>query len=493
MECDLKWNNITCWEDVPRLTVTREETLETAIPDYVPDMGRIVEAAGQICLRSVTAQNGTVELRGSVRVNVLYTSEEGPGLRSLTQDIPFACTEEAYAMDACKVFWATGHLLLCEARALTPRRLSLRVMAEWEVAAFRPVSLRLCAGVEDGDPTVYLRTMEREVCLTAALAEREYSVSGEAAAPADGSAPEEVLLHRVYPRLTSCQSVGNKLLVKGELLLSVLYRCQQQKLHTYTVSVPFSQIVESPVPGEEGEITALPQLAAGEVRLLRREETAAFTVTAELHLLLRVTRQERISCVTDLYSTRGETRLETAEVVLPHGHTAEPVRQEAVQHLDFGRRQPFVCVTEVDCTPAVGEDGMPSTAVRLRLLYLDEENTPAVTERTVTVPLEEGETAALSGAPVVALAGGGCDLRQAVEITPPAAPQQTLTTVTAAELKEDTTAGRRPSLVMRRLTAGETLWDVAKQYRTDQEMIRAVNQLAEGELPGKMLLIPRVR
>ena len=52
---------------------------------------------------------------------------------------------------------------------------------------------------------------------------------------------------------------------------------------------------------------------------------------------------------------------------------------------------------------------------------------------------------------------------------------------------------RQPSLVLRRLLPEETLWDVAKQYRTDEELLRTVNHLEEGETPDKMLLIPRVR
>ena len=39
MECGLQWKDITCWDEVPRLTLTHEETLEAAIPDYCPDMG----------------------------------------------------------------------------------------------------------------------------------------------------------------------------------------------------------------------------------------------------------------------------------------------------------------------------------------------------------------------------------------------------------------------------------------------------------------------
>ena len=63
MECGLQWKDITCWDEVPRLTLTHEETLEAAIPDYCPDMGRVVEASGTLCLRSITARSGSLELK----------------------------------------------------------------------------------------------------------------------------------------------------------------------------------------------------------------------------------------------------------------------------------------------------------------------------------------------------------------------------------------------------------------------------------------------
>lgn len=93
----------------------------------------------------------------------------------------------------------------------------------------------------------------------------------------------------------------------------------------------------------------------------------------------------------------------------------------------------------------------------------------------------------------VAFTGSGCDLRQAVAVSPAAAPRETLSTVSAVQCLPEQENARRPSLVMRRLAPGETLWDAAKQYRTDEELIRAVNQLEEGTVPDKMLLIPRVR
>ena len=208
--------------------------------------------------------------------------------------------------------------------------------------------------------------------------------------------------------------------------------------------------------------------------------------------MLRITRKETVSCVTDLYSTHCGTKLETTERSLPLA-PERPVRQEAVQHLDFGRQRPFVFVTDTACATSAGEDGTPCADVRMRLLYLDEEEAPAVTEKMAQLPLGEGEVCTLCGAPEVAFTGSGCDLRQAVAVSPAAAPRETLSTVSAVQCLPEQENARRPSLVMRRLAPGETLWDAAKQYRTDEELIRAVNQLEEGTAPDKMLLIPRVR
>lgn len=491
MECGLQWKEITCWDDAPRMTLTHEETMETAIADYCPDMGRIVETAGQLCLRTVAAKGDGVELKGTVRVTVLYTSEESVGVRSLTQTVPFTCTAENRPLALCQVLWASGRLLLCEAQALTPRRLALRIMPEWTVCGCRCSTQRLCVGAEE-EPALRLRREERELYLTAAMAQRECTVTGETTVPSGQPAPEDLLLYRLYPQTASCQLVGNKLLVKGDVTLSALYRCQQQKLHTYRAVLPFSQIVESPFTDENGDLSALPQLICGEARLLRSEEATGFAVTAELRLLLRMTRRETVSCVTDLYSTRCMAKPETAEVQLTLA-PERPARQEAVQHLDFGRQRPFVFITDTASAPSVTEEGRPCAEVRMRLLYMDEADAPAVTERTVRLPLAEGEAAACSGAPEAVFTGSGCDLRQTVTVSSAAAERDTLTTVTAVQLIPDAEAARRPSLVMRRLAPGEELWDVAKQYRTDEELIRAVNQLEDGVMPEKMLLIPRVR
>lgn len=80
MELELQYTELSCCEAGESVTLTQEETLEAAIPEYCPEVTRIVDAVGQLCLREYTSR----QISGSVLVTVLYTSEESPGLRSLT-------------------------------------------------------------------------------------------------------------------------------------------------------------------------------------------------------------------------------------------------------------------------------------------------------------------------------------------------------------------------------------------------------------------------
>ena len=181
------------------------------------------------------------------------------------------------------------------------------------------------------------------------------------------------------------------------------------------------------------------------------------------------------------------------ESVIPYGRYKAKIDHRLIHNAK--KQGKLILVTAISPTPA-GDDNDLHTTVRLRLLYLDEEETPTVTERTAEVALpavSRDAACALLGAPEVTFNGSGCDIRQTVSLRVPETGGQTLPTVTSVELLTDRQPGRRPSLVMRRLAEGESLWDVAKQYHTDEELIRTVNHLEGESRPEKMLLIPRIR
>ena len=52
----------------------------------------------------------------------------------------------------------------------------------------------------------------------------------------------------------------------------------------------------------------------------------------------------------------------------------------------------------------------------------------------------------------------------------------------------------QPSIVLRLAEAGETLWQIAKTYKTTKQEIALANEISEEtELAGQLLLIPKRR
>ena len=94
MELELKFAERACCEPVGDLVTTQEESMETAIPEYCPDIARIVDTVGQLRLREKHPAGQQLTMGGSVVLTVLYTSEESAGLRSLSMEVPFSCQVE---------------------------------------------------------------------------------------------------------------------------------------------------------------------------------------------------------------------------------------------------------------------------------------------------------------------------------------------------------------------------------------------------------------
>ena len=89
MELELKKESLDVYETGGELTLTQEETSETIVPDYCPDIARIIETAGKVYIHSRELRDGKAEVSGTVRVTVLYTPDGESGIRTLEFAMPF--------------------------------------------------------------------------------------------------------------------------------------------------------------------------------------------------------------------------------------------------------------------------------------------------------------------------------------------------------------------------------------------------------------------
>ena len=72
--------------DSPRI---QEEILEVRLPDGMPDIGRVLGAWGQVIVRGKEWNSDHMALSCGVMAWVLYTPEEGEGIRGVEAWLPF--------------------------------------------------------------------------------------------------------------------------------------------------------------------------------------------------------------------------------------------------------------------------------------------------------------------------------------------------------------------------------------------------------------------
>ena len=87
--------------------------------------------------------------------------------------------------------------------------------------------------------------------------------------------------------------------------------------------------------------------------------------------------------------------------------------------------------------------------------------------------------------------GGGIDVRYDVSFHADCRCNQALRTLTGGELAEGDKGAERFCVVVRHADKTQSLWDLAKQYRTSEAAIAGANGITSGEAEqGALLLIP---
>ena len=244
MELDLKKESLDVYETGGEWAVTQEETAETIVPDYCPDIARIIETEGKVCIHSREIRDGKAEVSGTVRVTVLYTPEGETGIRTMEFALPFS-VESDQRISGCSYLMAEPEMELLESRMLNPRKIFTHCKIVTRLAGYRKKQLSFCTDVESVSALQIEKRQEqqRAVFLTR-IAEKDFTFSEKLKLSPGRNGAVELLSRRVRSAVTEIKSVGNKLIFKGLFYITCLYRTADETCGCVSGELPFSQIME---------------------------------------------------------------------------------------------------------------------------------------------------------------------------------------------------------------------------------------------------------
>lgn len=502
MDMELQRMTLEGYCPVCDMMFSQEETLESIVPDACPDISRIVSAAGRFFLKDKELGEGTLRITGTAKVTILYIPEGEELPRALEVAIPFQCIRDDPRFHSNCPVHAVVQVSSTDARTINPRKVLVRTELTVWTAAYAQESRQLSCDMSDGEGAGLEKLFATtKCCLISEVTEKSFAFSDVLRPPASKPEMEELLLCRAELGAVDGKFIGKKLVLKGDIQLAVLYR-SGEGMAQVRFELPYSQILDlgDEVGEAEPEVTVV--LKSVDCRLMDGELEAAVEALAQAALWVR----RPVTLISDAYCISQPIEVERTPVRLCSMAERSSRREMARKLCECGipAKQVVDCAIAASAiASAPAEGGMEFSAqFNAVVMYLSEDDALCGVETTIPVScrvdMPEGCSCTCRCRPIGEATAvpvtGGLEVRFEAEFSWTTTQEEQVYCVTEVRPSTAQMAEVRPSVVIRRVEAGESLWDIAKSCGAAVTDICSANGLpAQEAAGGTLLLIPTRR
>ena len=503
MELDLQHTTLEGYQQILNTVMTQEEVTESIVPDSYPDVSRIICAVGDAYITSKQITNGNTKIIGKACVNVLYVPEGELFPRSITLNLPIQCSGDYSQVKETDMIHCSVLSASVESRLVNPRKLFIKGEFKINIRVYSRNSAEVvCDLADEKNGTLQKLQAEYTHHAISAVLEKPFLFTDTLRQSASKPAMEELLYCQTYPGIVDGRYIGKKLVCKGEINLCALYRSGSEVTKA-TFELPFSQILEMEGSFDEGE----PDVAIILKNVECYVKDGELEIAVEALIQATLWSHRNVILLRDIYSTAVPMDVERSMNTLC-SDADKSSRKEAVRKFcESGIPAKQVLNSTVQLsqlttqTRAGGAEYGADAGVDI--LYLSEDDAMCCVHYTIPVvcniEFSEGCACICSCRPVGEVVAvpvtGGFEVRLEVDFLWQIMKYETVPSVSAVrESKSPVNNDQKPSLIIRRVMEGESLWDIAKSCSSTIHDICIANEMAsEAAVPGSMLLIPTKR
>ncbi len=494
---------------------TRSLLLESdvIVPDVNPDIEEILQTEATAYISEEGYVGGNYRVAGSVQVKILYLPQGSFMPKCITSKIPFQETlhiSETEGQTVC-VKVDTEHV---ESSLIHSRKLNVKVVVSLLARNHFCRQVALLVGADEKYP-LKIRQKKVEAYQIKADKTCEFVISESIEVPSAKPDIREILKTDIKANKGECKVMDGKILLRGALLLHTLYTQSDEAsdIEVMEHEIPFTEVIE--LAGVEEDSLCHVSYSVKDAYLSVREDenrdarAVSVDVVVRAHVLASST--NTFSVIDDCYSLRGSTEC-LKEIVLANELLSEGTSHETIKEMICFLEEGMIphAVYSVTTRPQIqevslknGELSISGRVVAFVLYGLSEGAYPMYSRVEEfpfchTIPVAGISDDAYAEAYITDTAvsfslnaAGEIELRCVIELFSRVTRTIEIEALSACEL-EETEQEAKGGLIIYFVRAGDTLWDIAKYYKTDGEKIMELNQLEKELLhAGQKLLIPR--
>lgn len=486
------------------------------VPDYRPDIVKVLKEKGELRFDEVKAGNGVVWVKGSLIFRVLYRSEQSNGkISCLRGEIPF---QEKLNMDDLQEYekvTAAGEIEDITIGVINSRKLNVRAVVVLRAAAEEEIDEELTSKLEETEE--YEQRIGNRDALTLLTSGRDICrQKSEVVLPSSKPNVREILWRSIELRNVESHIKEGKAVVTGEVLLAVLYSEEEEneRLQWYETTVPLECGVDCDAEEENSiyKIKVTPVSMELEVKPDYDGEERILVLELALAMDIRVWREENLELLTDIYSLKKKVVPVCKERMLEQLLVKNYAKCRITEQMELPESQEKIlqicaCEGKVNLEKKEPvENGIQAEGtITVELLYITtDDNMPVGTikeiypfSQLIEVPdmsssLRMELDCGIEQLSAVMLDQEHIEMKAVVHLDLLAFSEQLISNIEEVEEQplDMEKLQNSPGLVGYIAKAGDDLWDIAKENHTTIRDIMETNGWKEKELmPGDTILI----
>lgn len=274
------------------------------MPDYCRGIQRILRSCvtPRISSKSISGQSLVIE--GTVCFSLIYLDEDN-NISSYEHSVPFSKTVDLGSnFENCSVAVRAkcGYM---NTKAVTLRKLEVHSIIELQV---KIMCRRMTEIISDIDcPEVFVNRGEAPATTPISSAEKNIIIEEELEIGSTQPSIGCIVRYDAHPTVTNHKIINDKVIVKGELHLDVLYCAENNaSAEKFSATVPFSQIVDIDGVSEECECDVNLDVAFLELkpRSTYDGEIRSFMLNSKICIGVRAVCNNDVAVIYDAYSPK---------------------------------------------------------------------------------------------------------------------------------------------------------------------------------------------
>ena len=478
---------------------------DVIVNDVKPDVLRVISTTGTLCIYKKEALNGKIKLEGCINTYIIYLADDENGsIRTINTSLDFA---EIVDMENCKEQMTLEDNICIkgfETKVLNGRKLHVKAFLDANITISSNNDIEAIVDVKNEEEDIQMLNCKKEVMSLIGENTGKTTLKDTISVNDTDELAEimkvDFCITDIEPKMSY-----NKVLVKANANMRVMYLTEDNQIKEVSGKIPLMGFIDMPNVTDTSECIAKTELRNLLIKPNNMEDHSIY-VEADIDLFCRAYEKKEINMIEDVYSITNELELKRNTVKASTGQftlkDTFTVKQKLTNpELIYGR------ILGANLTPVIenaevrdnkimyegkinGEIGANSdnnvNAINLDIPFTFEISSERIRQNS------NFETTLNIVNQTVESTDDGIILEITLEANVVVQNNEELSF--AQDINEGSPANENTySMVIYFVKPGDTLWKIAKQFRSRVEDIARVNKIEDENkiYPGQQLYIPK--